>query len=75
MQGFKPTISEAKRKAPTNVCKIYFLDKDVELTDVPHTFHDPSLKVFLPTDTPTVVYSVTNPIRSKYLILTNLFLI
>ena len=28
---FKPTISKANRKAPANICKVYFLNKNVEL--------------------------------------------
>ena len=47
---FKSTISEAKRKASTNNCKISFLNKSVVLIDVPYIFHDPSLKSCLPTD-------------------------
>ena len=31
---FKQTIPKAKRKAPTNVCKIPFLNKGVELINV-----------------------------------------
>ena len=41
----------------------------MELINVPHIFHDPSLKTCLPTniklDDATVVYSLTSLIRSK----------
>ena len=47
---FKPSISKAKRKAPTNICKISFLNKALELIKVPHIFHDSSVKACLPTD-------------------------
>ena len=48
---FKPTISKAKGKAPTNICKISSLNKGVELLNVSYIFHDPSVKVYLPTVT------------------------
>ena len=61
---FKSTLSKAKRKAPTKIWKIFFLSKCV-----PRNFHDPSAKACLPSDMkfddPTVVYSLTNQIRSK----------
>ena len=66
---FKPPKSKAKRKAPTNVCKITFLNKGAELINMPRVFHNPSVKVCLhfdiKFDEPTVVYSFNNPIRSK----------
>ena len=37
---FKPTLPKAKRKAPTKICKIFFLNQVVELINVPHIFHD-----------------------------------
>ena len=37
---FKPTISKAKKKAPTNICKICFLNKGVELINVHYISHD-----------------------------------
>ena len=35
---FKPPISRAKRKAPTNISKISILNKDVELIIMPYNF-------------------------------------
>ena len=61
---FKSTLSKARRKASTNICKIFFLNKGV-----PRIFHGPSAKACLPSDLKfdelTVVYSLTNQIRSK----------
>ena len=66
---FKSTISKGKRKASTNISKISFPNKCVELNNLPHIFHDSSVNACLPTefkfDHLTVVYSLTNPIRSK----------
>ena len=66
---FKPPISKVKRKAPTNICKISFLNKCVELVNVPHIFHDSPAKACLPTDAkfydPTALYSLINPVRCK----------
>ena len=41
---FKPTISKAKRKVPMKIYNISFLNKGVKLINVPHIFHDPSVK-------------------------------
>ena len=64
---FKPTI--AKRRTPTNICKISILNEDAKLNNVPRIFQDTSGKACLPTDIkcndPTVVYSLTNTVRSK----------
>ena len=53
----------------SNICKISFLNKDVELINVSHIFHDPSAKACLPIDRKfddaIFVYSLTNPVRSK----------
>ena len=72
---FKPIIFKAKRKEPTNVCKISFLKKSEELINVPHIFLDLSVKSCLPTvikfDDPAVVYLLTIPTWSKYLISIN----
>ena len=66
---YKPTISKSKRKIPTNICKISFPNKGVKLNYVPHIFYDLSVKACLPADIKfedsTVVYSLTNSIRSK----------
>lgn len=65
---FKSPIFKATRKGPTNNFKILFLNKGVELINVPHIFHDPSLKacihVTIKFDDPTVVYLLNNPVRS-----------
>ena len=57
---FKPSISETKRKAPSNISIQRFGT---------HFFHDPPVKAFLPSDIkfddPTVAYSLANPIRYK----------
>lgn len=37
---FKPPLPKAERKVKTNICEISFLNKDVELINVPHIFHD-----------------------------------
>ena len=41
----------------------------MKFNNVPHIFHDLSVKTCLPTDTkfddPIVVHSLTNPLRSK----------
>ena len=59
---FKPPISKAKRKAATNISKISFPNKGVELINIPRIFHDPLAKPCLPIDTkfdgPTAVYSL-----------------
>ena len=64
---FKPTI--AKRRTPTNICKISILNEDAKLNNVPHIFQDTSGKACLPTDIkcndPTVVYFLMNTVRSK----------
>ena len=66
---FKPEISKAKRKVPTTICKMSFLNKRVEFINVHNIFDDSLVKAFLPTSIkfgdPTVLYSLTNPIRSK----------
>ena len=66
---FKLKISKAKRKAPTNICKISFLNKAVELINVPHIFDHSSVKPYLPTDIkfgdPTVLYWLIKSIKSK----------
>ena len=43
-KAFKLPISKTKRKEPTNICKISFLNKCVQHINVPRIFHDPSLK-------------------------------
>ena len=64
-----PKPKEAKRKAHTNISKASFLNRPIELINVPHIFHDPSVKAYLPIDIkfddPAVVYSLANLIRSK----------
>ena len=72
-------ISKAKRKWPTNICKISFLNKDVELINVSHIFHDPSVKACLPIDMKfddAILYTRLQ-IQSgpKHLILLNLLVI
>ena len=67
---FMSAISIA-RKVTTNICKIFILNEGVELINVPHIFHDPSVKACLPVyiklyDT-TVVYSLKYPIKSQIL--------
>ena len=51
-----------ERKTKTNICEIFFLNKDVELINVPHIFHDPSMKACLPVEIkffhPTVVQNI-----------------
>ena len=60
-----------KRKKPTNICKISFLNKVVKLIKTPGIFQDISLKACLfidiSFDHPTVVFSFIYPIRSKIL--------
>ena len=76
---FKLKISKAKRKVPTNICKISFLNKAVELINVPHIFDHSSVKPYLPTDIkfgdPTVLYWLIWPSGLKHFIIMNLFLI
>lgn len=66
---FKTPRCKAKTKAPTNICKNSFLNKCVELMNLPHIFHDPVLKACSPNDIrfddPTVVYPLVIPIRSE----------
>ena len=47
---FKRRIFKAKRKTRTNICKISFLSKDVELVNVPSIFYDPSGNAYLSID-------------------------
>ena len=65
----KQVTYKAKRKAHTNIYKIYFLFKAVELIKVTYIFHGLSVKASLPTDIKfddsTVLYLLTNPISSK----------
>lgn len=53
------------KKAPTNICKLSFLNKGVKPINVSHTFHNSSVKACLPADIkfydPSVVDSLTNP--------------
>lgn len=53
------------KKAPTNICKLSFVNKGVKPINVPHTFHNSSVKTCLPADIkfydPSVVDSLTNP--------------
>ena len=69
--------AKAKRKAPTNIYKMFFLKKDKELINVPYIFHDSSVKTSLPTDFKFVIKFTHISIQSgpKYLILIDLFLI
>ena len=63
---FKLKISKAQKS--TFLYLQNFLSKDGELIYAPHIFHDPSVKVCLPTsikfDNSSLVYSLTNSIRS-----------
>ena len=75
----KPQIPKAKRKAPTNICKISFLNKDMEFINVLYIFHDPSMRsviACLPTDIkfdyPTIAYPLTNPIFNFHKFIHNL---
>ena len=66
----KLLISKAKRKEPTNVCKIPFLiNKGVEVINVLCIFHNQSVKACLLIDIKfddcTFVYSLNNRIKSK----------
>ena len=58
-------MSKAKWKAPTNICKISFLNKNEKFINVPYLFHDPSVRSCSPTDDPAAIYSLTNPLKSK----------
>lgn len=65
----KSPIFKAKRKAPTNICKIFFLNKGVEFTNVPSTFHEPLVKVcllnYIKFDYSFVYLDIIYAIRSK----------
>ena len=58
-----------KKKAPTNICKISFLNKGVELINVPWIFYDTSVKACLSIDInfhdATVANSLVNSIKTK----------
>ena len=62
-------ISEAKRLALFIICKIFFLNKGVELINLSRIFHDPSAEACFPAnikyEDPAVIYSLTNPSKSK----------
>ena len=59
---FKPTPIKSRSKAPTNIRKIFFDNKGVELINLPRILHDRSVFSTLPSnikiglDIPTAVY-------------------
>ena len=67
---YRPIKTQHVRKAPDNLCHIFFANKGLELLNLPRILHDPSLSNFLPNapykfEVPTVVYKLCDPISSK----------
>ena len=67
---FKPTPIKSRSKAPTNIRKIFFDKKGVELINLPRILHDQSVLSILPSNTkivfhmPTAVYNVEPSVLS-----------
>ena len=47
---FDRTISKARRKVPTYICKVCFVNNSLEIITVHRTFRDPSLEARILTD-------------------------
>ena len=67
---YKPAEAKPKRKPPENICKVYFHNKAIEMINLPHILHKSELTdclkgLNLGFTTPTIVYDLTNPIRSN----------
>ena len=67
---YKPKTVKPKRKPPENICKVYFHNKAIELINLPYILHDSEIETVVKSFnhdfvTPTVVYDLTNRIRSN----------
>ena len=66
---YKDPPTKQKKKAPENVCKIFFINKGVELINIARILHDKSLNKFLPSancfPTPLITYKLSNSVSSK----------
>ena len=66
---YKPPV-KFKRKAPSNICKIVFENKGIEMINLSRIFHDKVVINAMPSfikdlEQPTVVYELSELIRSK----------
>ena len=67
---YKPPKEKVKHSPSSNICHVIFENKAIELINLARIFHDNDVINALPRipekfDTPTVVYSLSQPIRSK----------
>ena len=67
---YKPMQVKQRKKPPENICKVLFHNKAIELINLPSILHNSELSdslkgLNLDFITPTVVYDLTNPIRSN----------
>ena len=69
--GQPPSVSSQKKAPPTNRCHIAFDNKAVEYINLQKILHDKDVRLALPrnlkNDTPTVIYQLSETIRSKLL--------
>ena len=67
---YSPPKVKVHKKAPANMCKIFFCNKGVELVNLPRILHDSSLSDHLPSlplkfETPTITYKLTETLGKK----------
>ena len=67
---YRPPKVKVHKKAPANMCKIFFCNKGVELVNLPRILHDSSLSDCLPClplkfETPTITYKLTETLGKK----------
>jgi len=65
---FKVPVSKTKRKPPSNMCKIHFVNKGIEMVNLPRILNNKTVTSAIPNtkfETPTVVYNLDQPIESK----------
>ena len=68
---YRPPKVKVCKKAPTNMCKIFFCNKGVELVNLPRILHDSSLSDYLPSiplkfEIPTITYKLQETLGKKF---------
>ena len=66
---YKPPKKKVKKATPSNICKVFFCNKGVEMINLPRIFHNSTLSELLPSipnkfEVPTVIYKLKDTIAS-----------
>ena len=67
---YKPPIEKPKKKPPTNILKVFFHNKAIEMINLPHVLHSSNLEKSFPKEAgpylvPTVVHKLGTTIQSS----------